>query len=868
MGRRLSVAFVVSLLALAGTVAVGSGPAATGLRLSRDSAGMGGAADAARAPAAPADPLPTATGPGIPAFGNPTISGVQGNGFEQDIRIDPTNPNRIYTSAPGSLSSGTSWVWRSEDGGKTFKWVPAATPFDGKPFLTCAGGGDTELAVDTTGSLYYNDLTLVNFTTARSDDHGRTFAPSTCTSTETTPNDRQWYTTDGDPKAGGSLYLAYNVVGGDPSVCGTQASDLGANVLAMARSPGPLPGAAAGVQFAPSKLITASCQEGIMGNNEVSPVSHRIFIIHDNAALDAIRIARCSAVPFTTDPTGLTCVDLPVASFPGFKTGQNFPVMAIDAVGNLFVVWTQAPKNAQGQIIGDTSMWWTSSTNEGNTWRTPVRVPTPGLNNNVYPWVTAGSAGRAGIAWYGTPAHAGDPEPRDLCGSGPGTASGPDNTFGDWGLYYTQTSNGAAATPTFTPPVLASDHLVHRGTMFTISGGACGDRANGDFLQMRMGSRGEVHIAYSQTIERTPLVAHAMYTRQTGGPSLLGSSPSVNGAARRINSAADVAGDGRYEANGTTNPNRPNVDILSSRISRPNASTYRVTMEVADLRTLANGGGNPDPVLLWHTQWFVPSATSPDGGKNLFVYMQSEDGGPPTFWVGEGAVQFLGGGAVRTYPGREQITGSYTATAPGTITIDVPASKVAVPHPYDGVLHAVTASTQSLATPADACPVEEFGIAGCLFNLIDVAPAYDFTGSFGASGHAHTDYNRNGVAGVQDVHIESTVSGPGGGVPTGTVKYDDLRRNPPGEVSSNIRCVGTPRSVVSLGPSSVRISGAMTCRTLSKARTFVFDITDRGPNPPNRDAYHMVIRNSQGRVLYDWADDTTPGLGDLRVTAA
>src|SRR5258708_34990053 len=94
-----------------------------------------------------------------PTFGQPTISGIQGVGFEQDLRLDPTNANRVYTSVPGSLSSDTSWIWHSEDGGKTFKWVTASLPKTGKT-NPCAGGGDTELAADTGGNLFFNDLTL------------------------------------------------------------------------------------------------------------------------------------------------------------------------------------------------------------------------------------------------------------------------------------------------------------------------------------------------------------------------------------------------------------------------------------------------------------------------------------------------------------------------------------------------------------------------------------------------------------------------------------------------------------------------------------------------------------------------------------
>ena len=73
------------------------------------------------------------------AFGQPTIAGVAGWGFEPDLRSDPTDPHRIYMSAPDSGGSDTSWIWRSLDGGKTFKWVPAAAPLNGK-ISVCPGG--------------------------------------------------------------------------------------------------------------------------------------------------------------------------------------------------------------------------------------------------------------------------------------------------------------------------------------------------------------------------------------------------------------------------------------------------------------------------------------------------------------------------------------------------------------------------------------------------------------------------------------------------------------------------------------------------------------------------------------------------------
>src|SRR5438045_8213412 len=115
-----------------------------------------------------------------------------------------------------------------------------------------------------------------------------------------------------------------------------------------------------------------SCDEGIMGNDEVSPVAtttgkidpvthnpttlsapvKHVYVIHDDATFSKIAIGRCfpvafgAPVPNVSDPSGLNCVDLPVADLgaPGtVKTGGNFPALAIDRAGNLYAVWEQAP---------------------------------------------------------------------------------------------------------------------------------------------------------------------------------------------------------------------------------------------------------------------------------------------------------------------------------------------------------------------------------------------------------------------------------------------------------------------------------------------------------------------------------------------
>src|SRR5206468_9899045 len=112
-------------------------------------------------------------------------------------------------------------------------WVTAATPLEGKATPACAGGGDSETGVDLMGRLYFCDLTLANFSTARSDDFGATF---TCSNTGVPDAvvDRQWYTFDGDPLNGGSIYLTNDEIGPGGAMCGSSA---GNNVVVRYRSP-------------------------------------------------------------------------------------------------------------------------------------------------------------------------------------------------------------------------------------------------------------------------------------------------------------------------------------------------------------------------------------------------------------------------------------------------------------------------------------------------------------------------------------------------------------------------------------------------------------------------------------------------------
>ena len=671
----------------------------------------------------------------VPTFYRPVVSGIAGQGYEQDIRID--NKGTVYTSVPDGGPSGASWIWKSTDRGKTFKWVAGAAPLTGH-IAACQGGGDTELATDSAGHLYFNILSLANFSTARSDDGGATFTPPNCTAVAGAGVDRQWYATDGDPTNGGNLYMAYDsVVQGNPN-CPVGASPN--NELTLARSPAPLPltgnvdGSTAGVLFGPGKQITGPCQEGIMGNVEVSPTTHHILVPHNTDQYDQIRFATCQAVSFLQDPSGLSCADHQVtAPFTGHSVAAaNFTTMAVDSAGKVYVAWAQAdcspcsygPQNVTfANILSDTQLYWASSTDEGLTWTAPAQIPTPGLHNNVYPYMAAGDSGRVDIAYYGTSAQAA------CVPANAATCHGPDSVYGDWGLYMSQTLNGGAA---WTPPILASEHPIHRGNLQTIIGAQTGDRTLGDFLQIRIGLQGEANITYGDTTSRTGNFgeAQAMFVRQNGGSTVLRSKANLCGVAAQVNRVFDPRGDASLQAAGVIGANQTNMDIVESDITQPDSGHYQVRMTVSDLTTLAPQNPAAGAVQVWSTQWHVPSSADPTGGKIFHAYMESVNGGAPTFWDGENATTLSanGGNGTMTYPGSNQVTGSYTVGAPGVITISVPVADVTDPGPTGTTLYSVTASTMAMGAPAEDgyAGVTGSPIGGQMFNLLDVAEPYDY----------------------------------------------------------------------------------------------------------------------------------------------
>src|SRR4051812_46917968 len=138
-----------------------------------------------------------AAAPGPITFSHHVPVDQQRPGNEPDLLVTPNG--HVFSSQPFGFSTTESFIWSSKDKAKSFQLVPGSLG-PGKP-ATCAGGGDTELATDASGNLFFSDLQgLTNFSNSVSRDEGATWSPN-CAGSPNTAVDRQWFAASGDLSA-------------------------------------------------------------------------------------------------------------------------------------------------------------------------------------------------------------------------------------------------------------------------------------------------------------------------------------------------------------------------------------------------------------------------------------------------------------------------------------------------------------------------------------------------------------------------------------------------------------------------------------------------------------------------------------------
>jgi hypothetical protein len=653
----------------------------------------------------------------------------------------------IYVAAPFGFSTTTSFVWRSTDHGKTFHLVPGNLPAEGKPAVTCPGGGDSALAVDThqpVNRLYFADLQgLTEVSSSVSSDRGATWL-STCSAAHATAVDRPWIATFGDPGNGGALYQTVDQANQCVVSCLEEPNQVGSNVVEITRSQD-------GVTFFPPVGQQIE-PDGIVSGIVTDRNSGDVYIAHtaligldgklggsdshgnDNALVVVRFPGGYSGTPIALGAGQTLCQTRPdvctteVAYKASVTTSgdstvtvnQDFAPIAIDTAGNLYLVWSEAPVDASGKNAGSSQIYLTVSTDHGSHWGPRVRVTaaTPNLATNVFPWVTAGDPGRLDIVWYGTP----------VLGSCPNQPCGPGAIQGSWFAMMAQSLNAVTSTgqpnasPSFTTTHV-SEISNHFGAICTMGIGCTtgGDRGLIDFLSVTTGLHGEANVVWTDSINRNFVGGTSAgligFNRQVSGPSLYTNFGQVNGATPLTQCAAGSP-DAFYSAGGLTVPATDNLIVQKACVAMADAQHYRIQVVVKDLTSLATALGGTDAV--WLVRWEVPSQapSSANQGHVYFAAMDANSGGTPTFFDGETSSIDTTKAKFLTYPPAHTIPGTVIRSSPGIITMTVPVSDVG--GDPQATLYSVTGLSVTQALPSSTPP------NGQVFNQIDATAPFDF----------------------------------------------------------------------------------------------------------------------------------------------
>lgn len=406
---------------------------------------------------------------------------------------------RVPVQKPGAVDTfeaGGDILWRSDDAGKTWKYLGS---YDGS-----IGGGDSDITSAPDGSLYASGLTLACVTLAASTDKGETWAanPAGC-SDSAGVDDRQW-----------------NDVHGNDSVW-TGFGGLRGLVLqkSLVRTPLPVNGPSAvvnsgdyqwpGVVDVDQKDGTAFMAWNTSGapNDCDSATTGCKPETASSSTPDEIRVGAVG-----DDGTVKSGDNGYLVATRTFDTFDSFVAMDTGTDGTMYAAWSERHPVANNPASSETWTMLATSSNHGTSWTTPVKVnATP--KTTVFPWVSAGDAGRVAITYLGT----------DSGGFSPETLAKPDAS---WFVYSAFSSDsGATFTEQQTTP-----NKVNQGSICTSGTGcATGQRDMGDFIETDTDDTGCLVTTYTdnardvvtstgaRTTDNASLIG---FVRQSSGPGL------------------------------------------------------------------------------------------------------------------------------------------------------------------------------------------------------------------------------------------------------------------------------------------------------------------------------------------------------------
>ena len=489
------------------------------------------------------------------------------------------------------------------------------------------GGGDVDIAVGFQGSnpatLAGSSLVASNISTQRSTNRGVSFMNNPLGNLPTFPADDRQWL---EFFGGNEVFLFYRTLA--PAISLIQRSIDGGLTYLPARTAG---------------LI------GQAGGIDVDQSDGTVYI---SGSTGQVCVGKRDSV--FGEPTTYKCNQ---AANDSFGVAHIFFVVKVADDGTAYVAYSN-----------DHDIYLASSADKGNTWSQPVRVSDTG-GANVFPALETGPLpGSVGVAWFGT---------SELT----------NNNNANWRVYFAQTFNAKAPSPTFRQ-VVAGDHYVHGSNIS--EGGTLGNANRNllDYFQISFDPTGAAVIDY--TDDHNDFDGHTFVTRQISGPAIKGGNvpppnegsalppppPFSSDGSQVVDFAQDVA-----DALLVVVPTNDPLDILSIKYSCENGSDGKpvivARMKVSDLSVMP-------PVSNWRMNFTAnapDTRLSPTGTYSFglsdrgdqFYVRASTDPTLPSFTWGT-AVRNSDGSLSYTMQGAAD-SGAFN-TVNNTITVKVSVSKL------------------------------------------------------------------------------------------------------------------------------------------------------------------------------------------------
>jgi hypothetical protein len=558
-----------------------------------------------------ATPAPAATTPGI-TFGVPRVVDPIHAYGEPNMIVNPNGT--IHASGPQGTGVQRS-VWNiSVDGGDSYRLAQATTC--GAPFKTLGlcgnvlgdaydttglfpsksdlgpGGGDTELAADHLGHVYYNDLyALTCFSASYTEDDGKTIdsSPLGCSHPG---GDREWMALF-DPLPSDHTISPYT--GKTPLLYMEYADQAFGDRVDYTTD---------GTDYNLTDMAGEFCDDGTHNPNHTPPVVDQytgdLLGMCSDTSSGGLGLA--VGVP---DAAGHLTFHYSTAVPKEAMTGGPetlFPILSEDTARNLYVVW-----------VDDTTYQvfyaWAppGADNEWTQWSDPIRIDKPPSNTNLFPWAKAGGAGILDIAWYGT-----DQTLAQLGSDGPSARK--DQV---WDVFFAQLDKANSTKP-HVVQVKATPHPMHYNDICmlgTLCISAQGNRNQADFFKLTIDPQGRAQIIYtdssnrlSQTLNNDSGADHqgapldVVIRQRTGLNAWTGKPLTADDVTTPVLGVTDPKEDALFKPLGGTNV--PGADVTYLGLDYTGEElTIRLDVEGPSLGAVATAGKTPFAQLL--VRWQV-----------------------------------------------------------------------------------------------------------------------------------------------------------------------------------------------------------------------------------------------------------------------